>query len=80
MAQQQQVLLHDGYYVRRLNTAFLAFYGWYATGGNPYAPLLLSIRRKSGSLAAFLADVQNVTSSEQLRQLAGEPATELSWR
>jgi hypothetical protein len=79
MAQQQRALLQDGYDVPRLNTAYLAFYGWYAEGGNPYAPLLVTIRRKSGSLRAFLADVQNVTGPAQLRQLAAEPASALRW-
>jgi hypothetical protein len=53
MADQRQELVKDGYYVRRLNTAYLAFFGSYSGSANPVEPKLRRMRQRAGSLAAL---------------------------
>lgn len=75
MAQAQQNLARQGYYVRRLNTAYLAFYGSYAATGNPYEAKLRRLRAQSGSLARFLKIVSQVSSPADLDRLLQETRT-----
>src|SRR5579859_459328 len=58
LANQQKELMKEGFYVRRLNTAYLSFFGSYSGGANPIEPKLRQIRSRSPSLAAFLATVE----------------------
>jgi hypothetical protein len=69
MAQQRQELVKQGYYVRRLNTAYLAFFGSYAGSANPYEMKLRLIRQKSGSLRAFLDAVSTIQQPADLNRL-----------
>lgn len=84
MARQKGELARQGYYVRRLNTAYLSFFGAYAGSANPYEAKLQAIRRQSGSLRAFLETVSGVGSPSDLDAIAegrgdeGNPAT-LLW-
>ncbi len=66
MARAQQDLAQQGYYVRRLNTAYLAFFGSYAATANPYEAKLRRLRAESGSLAAFLDRVSQVRTPADL--------------
>lgn len=72
MATAQQNLAHQGYYVRRLNTAYLAFFGSYAATANPYERKLRELRAQSGSLAAFLHRVAQIRTPADLDRLLGE--------
>jgi len=78
MASARLDLAQQGYYVRRLNTAYLAFFGSYANSANPYEAKLRRLRARSGSLAAFLQTVSQVRSpadlDQALRQTAGSPS------
>ena len=76
MAQSQQDLARDGYYVRRLNTAYLAFFGSYAATANPYEGKLRRLRVQSGSLATFLERVSTVATPADLDRLLSEGATD----
>jgi hypothetical protein len=58
MAEQQAELGRQGWYVRRLNTAYLSFFGAYGGGGNRFEAPLRALRGSAGSLAAFLATVE----------------------
>jgi hypothetical protein len=72
MAQQRQELVKQGYYVRRLNTAYLAFFGSYAGSANPYETKLRWLRQKSGSLRAFLEAVSSIQQPADLDRLLAE--------
>ena len=69
MAEQQRELARRGYHVRRLNTAYLSFFGAYAGSANPFEERLRAIRRESGSLRAFLERVSEVGSATDLDAL-----------
>jgi hypothetical protein len=72
MAQQRQALVQDGYYVRRLNTAYLAFFGSYAGSANPYELKLRLLRQKAGSLRTFLDTVSTIEQPGDLERLLAE--------
>ena len=63
--------------IRKLNTAYFAFYGSYATDSrsgeeNPIVDQLYRVRLASGSLSGFLDAVSKVTSAEDLKILADQ--------
>ena len=60
--------------VRRINQAFFAFNGVYATSAassSPIGPLLQTLRDGAPSLVDFLSVVREVTSLSQLEAIAG---------
>ena len=71
MKQAQQDLARRGYYVPRLNTAYLAFFGSYSGTANPYEAKLRRLRKQSGSLRAFLEIVSQVRTPSDLDRLLG---------
>ncbi|MFN2120647.1 MAG: hypothetical protein ACK2T0_09675 [Anaerolineales bacterium] len=77
MEQRRQVFVANGYYLRRLNQAYFAFYGAYAdipggaAGADPVGPAVRALRAKSGSLAEFLNRISWMTSFAQLQQAVG---------
>lgn len=64
MEEQKAVLAQHGYYVRKLNTAYLSLFGSYAGSGNPDEPKLRLLRERTGSLKAFLDAVAAVDSAD----------------
>ena len=66
----------NGYAIRRLNTAWFAFFGTYAdgpaSGGSPIEPQLRTLRADSAGLAAFLDRVAAIDEEGELERLAGE--------
>ncbi len=70
LADQQKELLKLGYYVRRLNTAYLSFFGSYSGGANPVEPKLRQIRARSTTLATFLTTVEQIRTPGDLDRLA----------
>ncbi len=73
MRQRQQELAQEGYYVRRLNTAYLSFFGSYSGSGNPVEDKLRRVRSQAGSLAAFLDAVSQIRTTADLDRLASGP-------
>jgi len=80
MEERRQFLVSQGYYIRKLNQAYFAFYGSYATSPssgaseevNPIGLQLTDLRTQTGSLRAFLHTVAPMSSYEDLlRVLAG---------
>jgi len=60
MEQRRQQFLTNGYYIRKLNQAYFAFHGSYATGPGSVSPIggqLQELRRRSPSLKHFLETV-----------------------
>jgi hypothetical protein len=78
MEQRRRLFVEQGYFIRRLNQAYFAFYGAYAdtpggpAGQDPVGPAVRALRSRSGSLAEFVKSIAWMTSFEQLRQAVGQ--------
>ena len=69
MEQKRQYLTTKGYYLRKLNQAYLAFYGTYADRPTSISPIgldLKKLRSQSTSLKEFLDTVAAMTSRQDL--------------
>lgn len=72
MEARRREFREQGYFIRKLNQAFFAFYGAYAAepggaqGGNPIGPMLREILANSPSIHAFMETVAPITSFEDL--------------
>ncbi len=72
MEERRQKFVEMGYYVRKLNQAYFAFYGSYAAGKgwaaatNPIGEQMRILRERSPSLAEFLNTVARMTSYQDL--------------
>jgi hypothetical protein len=80
MEAQREYLWENGYFLRRLNQAYFAFYGAYAdvpggaAGQDPVGPAVRELRARSESLAQFLDRISWMTSFEALeREVASSP-------
>ncbi|MFC2040286.1 hypothetical protein ACFLTW_03840 [Chloroflexota bacterium] len=74
MAEKRDYLESEGYYIRKLNQAYFAFYGAYADSPGSISPIgaeLAVLREESGSLAEFLQVVSEITSRADLARLVG---------
>ena len=72
MNEQRDYLQTQGYYIRKLNQAYFAFYGTYADTPaytDPIGTAIQNIRDQSSSLKDFLNTVANVTSVSDLDKL-----------
>jgi hypothetical protein len=75
MEVERQKLVAKGYNLRRLNQAYFAFHGSYATSPtsvDPIGPWLRQLRAQSGSLKAFLDTVARMRSLDDLLRALGE--------
>jgi hypothetical protein len=73
MDEQRDYLQTQGYYIRKLNQAYFAFYGTYADTPaytDPIGTAIQDIRNQSPSLKDFLNTMDHVTSVSQLNKLA----------
>jgi hypothetical protein len=71
MEAERQTLVAAGYHIRRLNQAYFAFHGSYATSPasvDPIGTRLRRLRAQSGSLREFLDRVGHMTSRAELMQ------------
>jgi hypothetical protein len=69
MEAERQKLVAQGHNLRRLNQAYFAFHGSYATSPasvDPIGPWLRQLRARSGSLKAFLDQVSRMRSLNDL--------------
>lgn len=78
MEERRQLFVDNGYLIRKLNQAYFAFYGGYATtpgaqGSDPVGPAVVQLRAQSDSLADFLTTIDAVTSFEALQALIETP-------
>jgi hypothetical protein len=78
MEQRRQVFVQNGYYIRKLNQAYFAFYGAYAdvpggaAGEDPVGPAVRALRAQSKSLADFINRIAWMTSFDELKQAVGQ--------
>ena len=78
MERRRRQFVENGYYIRRLNQAYFAFYGAYAdvpggpAGKDPVGPAVRAMRARSGSLAGFVNRIAWMTSFEQLQRMVGQ--------
>ena len=77
MEQGRQTLADHGFYLRKLNQAFFAFYGSYAEGPDairpdPIGADLRQLRRQSPTLREFMHLVEQMTSYSDLKQALGK--------
>ncbi|MDH7488082.1 MAG: hypothetical protein QHH80_01065 [Anaerolineae bacterium] len=76
MEQRRLELQEHGYYIRKLNQAYFAFHGSYATGPgsvDPIGPQLQKLRAASVSLREFLFTVARMRSYDDLVRVVGTP-------
>jgi hypothetical protein len=77
MEQRRQLFVKNGYYLRKLNQAYFAFYGAYAdipggaAGEDPVGPAVRALRAQSKSLAVFINRISWMTSFGQLQKAVG---------
>jgi hypothetical protein len=75
MEVERKKLVAEGYGLRRLNQAYFAFHGSYATSPasvDPIGPWLHQLRAQSGSLKAFVDRAAGMTSLDDLLRAIGE--------
>jgi hypothetical protein len=71
MEEKRLFLASKGYYIRKLNQAYFAFYGTYAAGGisvDPIGDELRALRQQAGSLAEYLNKVAAMDSLQDLQE------------
>lgn len=69
----------NGYYIRKINQAYFAFYGAYndvpgggASGSDPVGPAVQALRAQTASLFEFISKIQSVKSFQELTLLVAE--------
>jgi len=75
MEQMREYLAQNGYYIRKLNQAYFAFYGTYSDMPGSVSPIggyLEELRQGSPSLGDFIKTVSGVSSYEQLLKMIGQ--------
>ena len=78
MEQRRQLFVQNGYYIRKLNQAYFAFYGAYAdvpggaAGEDPVGPAVRALRARSKSLADFINRIAWMTSFDELKKAVGQ--------
>jgi hypothetical protein len=78
MEAERERLVAEGYSLRRLNQAYFAFHGSYATSHtsvDPIGPWMRQLRAQSGSLKVFLERVAQMQSLDDLLRALGEQNT-----
>ncbi len=72
MEARRKMFVAHGYYIRKLNQAYFAFHGTYATTGastDPIGPKLRELRNLTPDLATFVHEVQRIGKPEDLDAL-----------
>jgi hypothetical protein len=69
MEESRQMLISHGYFIRKLNQAYFAFYGSYTyseTSVDPLGDQIRQLRKNSPSLQAYIQTASKLTSRQQL--------------
>ena len=78
MEERRLKLLDRGYRIRKINQAYFAFYGSYATSAASVSPIegqLRDLRDRSETLGEFLNTVAQFSTYEEFLDYIGQPAT-----
>ncbi len=78
MEERRVELLEHGVFVRKLNQAYFAFHGSYATGPEATSPIgdqLMALRNRSPTLSDFLFSVAQMDDPEDLLDALSAPST-----
>lgn len=81
MEARRKLFWDNGYPIRKLNQAYFAFHGAYASapggaaGEDPVGPAVRALRARSGSLKEFLTAMAQLTSFRELQALLEERET-----
>lgn len=79
MEERRRFLVSQGYYIRKLNQAYFAFYGAYATSPTSVDPIgeaLQRLRRESAFLKEFVDIVASIANHEELWRILGKKNTD----
>jgi len=74
MNERRDYLASHGYYIRKLNQAYFAFYGSYTdspTSVDPIGVQMKQLRSETASIKQFLDRASSLTSGQALKQAAG---------
>ncbi|RME42294.1 MAG: hypothetical protein D6791_18100 [Chloroflexi bacterium] len=72
MEMRRREFVQHGYYIRKLNQAYFAFHGTYATtpaSSDPIGPKLETLRDLVPDVATFMQEVEGITRAEELDAL-----------
>jgi hypothetical protein len=75
MEQMREYLARNGYYIRKLNQAYFAFYGTYSDMPGSVSPIggyLEELRQGSPSLGDFIKKISGISSYDQLLKAIGQ--------
>lgn len=75
MEARRREFVDHGYYLRKLNQAYFAFHGAYATqpaASNPIGPKLQKLRAYTPDLATFMHAVQGIRRAEELDKILAQ--------
>ncbi len=75
MNQRRDYINAHGYYIRKLNQAYFAFYGTYTSSPTSVDPLgqeMRDLRAQSGSLKVFLDTVATLTTRDEVKAKLGQ--------
>ncbi|TAK24906.1 MAG: hypothetical protein EPO26_04535 [Chloroflexota bacterium] len=72
MSSERDRLAGLGLHVRKINTAYLSFFGAYSGGANLYEQSLRDLRSRSANLASFLDTVAEIASVDEFARVGGE--------
>jgi hypothetical protein len=75
MEQMREYLAQNGYYIRKLNQAYFAFYGTYSDTPGSVSPIggyLAELRQGSPTLGDFIKTVSGISSYQQLLKTIGQ--------
>jgi peptidoglycan/xylan/chitin deacetylase (PgdA/CDA1 family) len=79
LEKRRLLFVENGYYIRKLNQAYFAFYGTYANDPASISliePQLRAVRAASAGLAEFLTRLSGITTAEELEVIALESGWE----
>ncbi len=73
MEEERLYILSQGYYIRRLNQAYFAFYGTYASNPssvNPIGDMLRDLRNNSADITDFIKITSSIKNLDDLNELS----------
>ena len=76
MEERRLMFMDNGYFLRKLNQAYFAFHGTYATGPASVSPIgdqVTDLRRRSESLGNFIRTMSEFGSYQEFLEFINQP-------